>query len=461
LCFAPRSTTPPCISVDDWHDGSVAEAAHDAFYELLLEGADADEWDPVEHLDGRVPTLPPMEELGRYRTVIWTLDRVGGFLRQAQRESTYHAIEGHVRAGGNLILEGASALASLGGTDAYTYRPSYAPGEFIHDHVGVDSLVNAGSNANPAYPDAYGYAFLGGLAVNPDAFPDVPVDTLGKWADGYEQFGGVPYCEVVRPTERTARLYLFDSYLNGTLDEKPCGTVHFPVDGTGSFALFGFPLYYLVTDPAVEMIQGVLEAIEEYQEPAELLFFEWAAERRSVDLSWYLNPPDGPVGCNVERKVGPRDSTGVYVRVNDALVLVGDTGRYRLLDEDVSPGTTYTYRLEVVERWGGTAYHGPWQVEVPDDAPTDRLSAPYPSPSFGSVELSYGVAEDHRWVDITVYDVTGRRVKTIETRGASAGSYDVTWDGTNAAGQRVAPGVYFLRARIGGASFERKVVMLK
>ncbi len=40
-----------------------------------------------EHIENYLPTLPPMEELGHYRTVLWTLDWLGGFLRPVQAES--------------------------------------------------------------------------------------------------------------------------------------------------------------------------------------------------------------------------------------------------------------------------------------------------------------------------------------------------------------------------------------
>jgi hypothetical protein len=451
----------PLLRVDDWRDPAVNDDTHDAFYEILLSGETHDVWDPVDHIVGGFPSLPPMEELGRYGTVLWTLDRVGGLLRAAQAESVYHTLEGYVRAGGNCILEGQSALATLGGRSEYTYRPVYQPGEFIYDHVGVDSLRNAGATSNPAWPNSYGYAFLGGLAVNPASLADVPVDTLGKWADTYETLGGVPYCEVVRPVSATARLYLFDSYLNPTLDEKPCATALFPVNGTGAFAYFGFPFYYLKTAPAVDMVEALLTTLRDWQEPSELLFFDWTAEQGGVDFAWYLDPPDEPTGCNIERKPGPRDSTGTYVRLNDELLRAGGTGRYAFLDDSAEPSGTYVYRLEVVEQSGRSTIHGPWEVDVPGTTPTDHLSRPYPNPTAGPVELTYGVTENHRWVSVTVYDVAGRLVRTLDERTAQIGSYEVVWDGTNRSGKPVASGIYFIRARIGNASHERKVVILR
>ncbi len=156
LRTVPAPMDRPLLRVDDWLVGDVPEATHDAFYSEVMAGESCDVWDPFEHIEDFVPTLPSMEELGRYRTVLWTLDQQGGFLRPAQAESAYHCLEGFVRAGGNVVLEGQSSLSTMGGADHYFYDPTYEPGDFIFDHVGVDSLRNSGGSSNEAYPRSTG-----------------------------------------------------------------------------------------------------------------------------------------------------------------------------------------------------------------------------------------------------------------------------------------------------------------
>ncbi len=89
------------------------------------------------------------------------------------------------------------------------------------------------------------------------------VDTLTKWVEGHEEYGGIPYCEIVRPLPGTHRLYLFDSYLNHELSERPCATVRYPSNETGSVAWFGFPLYYTQTDQAVALFDRLWEMFGE------------------------------------------------------------------------------------------------------------------------------------------------------------------------------------------------------
>ncbi len=334
-----------------------------------------------------------------------------------------------------------------------------AKGDFIFDHVGLDSLRNAGVGANASYPSGYGYAFLGGIATETGGFPDVPVDTLGKWADGYQAYGGIPYCEVVRPLEQTRTLYLFDSHINPDLSERPCATVRYPDDGTGTFAYFGFPLYYLQTDPAAEMLGLLLDSIESWQEPAALSSFVWEAAPDSVTLSWYLTAAGGPLGCSLERTAG--DGSGGYHALSDSLLRPGANGRYRFVDGSVAASTTYSYRLVVSEQWGVTTTHGPWEIQTPSSRVSPWLEDPRPNPFSEVLRLHYGAPADHGRVSVGVFDVAGRLVRTLHEGAAQTSEYHATWDGTDEHGDAVASGVYFVRVCVGSETLERKVVLLR
>jgi len=50
-------------------------------------------------------------------------------------------------------------------------------------------------------------------------------------------------------------------------------------------------------------------------------------------------------------------------------------------------------------------------------------------------------------VDLAVYDVRGRKVRSLVSRPEAAGLREVRWDGRDDRGQRVASGVYFVRLR--------------
>lgn len=62
---------------------------------------------------------------------------------------------------------------------------------------------------------------------------------------------------------------------------------------------------------------------------------------------------------------------------------------------------------------------------------------------------------------LAVYDIAGRRRMTLLDRELPAGVTDVTWDGRDEAGARVASGVYFMRLTFPSGSRVSKLVMLR
>jgi len=457
LDVIPAGMTLPLLHIDDWFAQSMPEEEHDALYDSLLAGRPHDTWDPYEHIQGSEPQLPSMEDLGEYRTVLWSLGGYATALRPAHAESGYHAIEGFVRAGGNLILEGYSTLSAFASLDALTQNATFEAGDFLYDHAGIDSLHNAGNLSNPGIPAIHGYAFLGATSLDPTHLPDVPVDTLGSWSEGFVQYGGLPWCEVYR-TAGAARTHLFDAYINESLAEKPCATFMRSDVGCGSVAVLGFPMCYLQQRPARELAHGLLDGIHAWQEPADLAFVTWDADREYVFLLWYLLPVDGPQGARLERRVS---GEGDFEPICADLVMPDDDGRYRYIDANVEPGAVYDYRLVVTESWGGTTFHGPWTIEIPVHPSGDRLGRPFPNPTRGAATFSYSLADEHRWARIGVYSAGGRLVRRLESGPVRRGTHEGTWDGLDESGAEVASGVYFIRADFGGPALERKLVIIR
>jgi uncharacterized repeat protein (TIGR01451 family) len=89
------------------------------------------------------------------------------------------------------------------------------------------------------------------------------------------------------------------------------------------------------------------------------------------------------------------------------------------------------------------------------------LYKPMPNPFTGEMRLAYAVGSAGEPVDIRIYDVTGRLVRTLVNRFQSPGRYETLWDGRNAAGNRVVRGIYFMRGNVGSKRFEARVLYLK
>jgi len=63
----------------------------------------------------------------------------------------------------------------------------------------------------------------------------------------------------------------------------------------------------------------------------------------------------------------------------------------------------------------------------------------------GVSTVRLGIAHAGR-VQVNVYDVAGRKVRTLADRVFPAGETKLVWDGTDDAGEKVGRGVYFVRS---------------
>ncbi|MCA9755165.1 MAG: T9SS type A sorting domain-containing protein, partial [Candidatus Eisenbacteria bacterium] len=64
-------------------------------------------------------------------------------------------------------------------------------------------------------------------------------------------------------------------------------------------------------------------------------------------------------------------------------------------------------------------------------------------------------------VDVTIYDVLGREVRTLTRGDYGAGEYRLGWDVTDMQGRRLTPGVYFYRVLVGSREQQGELVVVK
>jgi len=98
------------------------------------------------------------------------------------------------------------------------------------------------------------------------------------------------------------------------------------------------------------------------------------------------------------------------------------------------------------EGWTGSAI-GPIDISLVGVSPGPRPNeiqfyAPVPNPTRGGVDLAFMLPKEGR-VEIDLYDVAGRRLAVVTKERKPAGRNVVPWDGTDSAGRRLSPGVYF------------------
>jgi uncharacterized delta-60 repeat protein len=88
------------------------------------------------------------------------------------------------------------------------------------------------------------------------------------------------------------------------------------------------------------------------------------------------------------------------------------------------------------------------------------LSQNYPNPFNPSTKIEFTLAKSGL-VTLEIYDVLGRRVRTLVSEELSAGYKSVIWDGKNEDGNEVASGVYFYQLKVGDSSEPKKMLLLK
>lgn len=100
---------------------------------------------------------------------------------------------------------------------------------------------------------------------------------------------------------------------------------------------------------------------------------------------------------------------------------------------------------------------------VEQDEPLPTLQSPLkcsPNPFNLQTSVNY-VVEKGGVAKIEVYDIKGRKVKTLVEENRSPGSYTVAWDGTDARLNKLASGVYILRYKDGSRTETRRMSLLK
>jgi len=122
-------------------------------------------------------------------------------------------------------------------------------------------------------------------------------------------------------------------------------------------------------------------------------------------------------------------------------------------------GTTLQELLDNVD--AANAAYNP-SSPVSDNSPVKlfRLAQNHPNPFNPSTSIKYSVAREGH-VELGIYDLSGRLIRTLVSETRGSGDYTVTWDGKNVSGGGVPSGMYFYKFSSGGESTSRKMTLVK
>jgi hypothetical protein len=212
-------------------------------------------------------------------------------------------------------------------------------------------------------------------------------------------------------------------------------------------------------DVRADDVQDLLGAAFVLRFPPDLLSIDQAEPGPwpGTDVLWqsHTDAANGTLGIGLSRRRGqePLSGSGTLARVHLRLLDPGRAQGAALSLEDAAAsfadGTT-----AALSTAGAFAVSNEPEV-VPEAA---GLRPGYPNPFSDRTTLAY-VLETPGRVEVSVYDGTGRRVRRLTERVASAGRHEVVWDGRDEAGRALAPGTYFVRL-VAGRRTETQAVLV-
>jgi hypothetical protein len=198
-----------------------------------------------------------------------------------------------------------------------------------------------------------------------------------------------------------------------------------------------------ISDPASPHLTGGLSLLERTRDVAVHGHYAYVACDGSGLLVVDVSDPDAP------RLVGSVDTPGHAVGVV--------AGMYGVYVADGPDWDGLLFFPSQCERDRLSHWDAEWDSphgDEPQDAGVAAamparpvvLGASRPCPFWTETRLPFTLARPAT-VDLRVYDVAGRLVRTLVNDPLGPGAHEIRWDGRDASGLDVAPGVYFVRLR--------------
>ncbi len=176
---------------------------------------------------------------------------------------------------------------------------------------------------------------------------------------------------------------------------------------------------------------------------------------RRVVLSWETALEVQHDGFHVYRSDAPN---GSYVRMTSDLVRGVRT--YAWEDRSVEADHTYWYKIGAVALNGSEEFLGPVSVTTPKWlVARGALAPPSPNPLVDRTQLRFTVDREGP-VDLAVFDVSGRLVRSLVRGPLAVGEHVSEWDGRAASGAQVPAGVYFSRLTTASRTETQKITVV-
>ncbi|HQY52642.1 MAG TPA: FG-GAP-like repeat-containing protein [Ignavibacteria bacterium] len=190
--------------------------------------------------------------------------------------------------------------------------------------------------------------------------------------------------------------------------------------------------------------------------PVELTSFTSDVNSNSVKLNWSTSAEQNNSGFEIQRTFVKNETPDVWTKAG-FIIGAGNSNsssEYSFEDKNLSSGK-YKFRLKQIDFNGNFKYYD-LSVEVLIGIPAStELMQNYPNPFNPVTNISYRLSENGN-VSISVYDNSGREVKTLVNEFKEAGYYSAEFIGSD-----LASGIYFYKLTAGNFVMTKKLSLVK
>ena len=243
---------------------------------------------------------------------------------------------------------------------------------------------------------------------------------------------------------QTLGTYINPKYPTGTIFTEPQGLY------------FSKPVVVMVGPREISSGEGIPMALQRIPKNKVVSFYGSNGSFGMME-SWsihYLYPPPDdlylrfPVGRSLDKDLKIQldsDSTMQGGVIPDIRVPINDT----VIDQ------LYIDSLDVELKYAIGELNSMLGIEDGHAGSTGLiLEQNLPNPAISSTRISYRLQQAD-FVTLIVYDLCGKRIKTLVEAWQKAGSYSVPWQT-----ERISPGIYFYRIQTGKGAITRKCIVL-